>query len=564
MLLNATRNLIGHAVRRRLRKRFQQAMAGWSDCRAVQHNTLLSLLRLNQTSAFSQDHALQQVRNIEEFRERFPVAGFDRVASYVERVKLGEASALLGRENRLLMFALTSGTTNSSKFIPITRRFLDDYRRGWQWWGIQAFDDHPGLHGRTILQLVSDWDKFRTPANIPCGSISGLVQRMQKPILRSMYTVPAILTKLSDPESKYYLALKRSLCSRNLGMITTANPSTLVQLFRMLARHAEDLVRDLYDGTDQIGTTDLVPRRFRLIKNVRRARECSAILDRTGTLNPRDVWPELQLVSVWTAGSAANYLGALREFIGDLPIRDHGLHASEGRMTIPFEDESSAGILDISSHFFEFIPEREAESANPIVLQAHELQAGESYFIVLTTASGLYRYDIQDVVECTGFRGTVPLLRFLHKGAHICNLTGEKLTESQVVQAMNRVSGRIGLRTDYFTVAPVWGEVPRYTLLADAGCLPPIFPLSEIGCAIDGELQQLNLEYQDKRKTGRLAPLTVQGVASGGWAAFLERRQTSPSGNTEQYKHPFLVPNLDFINQFQPSGQDAVSVSSAA
>jgi hypothetical protein len=462
------------------------------------------------------------------------------------------------------MFALTSGTTSSSKFIPITRRFLDDYRRGWQWWGSQAFDDHPGLHGRKILQLVSDWDKFRTPANIPCGSISGLVQRMQKPILRSMYTVPACLGKISDPDSKYYLALKRSLCSRNLGLITTANPSTLVQLFRLLSRRADDLIRDLHDGTDRSGTGSLIPQRYRRIKNIQRARECGAILERTGTLNPRDVWPELQLISVWTAGSAGAYLGALREFIGELPIRDHGLHASEGRMTIPFEDESSAGVLDIASHFFEFIPEREIDAADPIVLQAHELEQGENYFIVLTTASGLYRYDIQDVVECTGFQGTVPLLRFLHKGAHICNLTGEKLTESQVVQAMNRVSRRIGLAADAFTVAPIWAEIPYYTLLADIRSLASMLPLPEIAEAVDRELQQLNIEYRDKRTTGRLAPLTMQGLPEGGWAGFHKLRQVPPAGSTEQYKHPFLVPQLDFIDRFAPTARSQQCAPTAA
>src|SRR5690606_8640302 len=100
--------------------------------------------------------------------------------------------------------------------------------------------------------------------------------------------------------------------------------------------------------------------------------------------------------------------------------RDHGLHASEGRMTIPLQDGTPDGLLDIESHFFEFIPESEAASSQPTVLQAHELVPGESYFILLTTASGLYRYDIRDVVQCTGYLHTTPLLRFLHKGAHIC------------------------------------------------------------------------------------------------------------------------------------------------
>ncbi|HYW80779.1 MAG TPA: hypothetical protein VE890_14455 [Thermoguttaceae bacterium] len=38
--------------------------------------------------------------------------------------------------------------------------------------------------------------------------------------------------------------------------------------------------------------------------------------------------------------------------------RSHGLSASEGRMTTPLEDGTSAGLLDFLAHYFEFIPER--------------------------------------------------------------------------------------------------------------------------------------------------------------------------------------------------------------
>ncbi|HYW80778.1 MAG TPA: GH3 auxin-responsive promoter family protein [Thermoguttaceae bacterium] len=35
-----------------------------------------------------------------------------------------------------------------------------------------------------------------------------------------------------------------------------------------------------------------------------------------------------------------------------------------------------------------------------------------------TTSSGLYRYDIHDVVRCVGFEGACPVLDFLNNGAH--------------------------------------------------------------------------------------------------------------------------------------------------
>lgn len=469
---------------------------------------------------------------------------------YIERLKLGEHRALLGPRNRLLMFALTSGTTSSTKFIPITRQFFRDYRRGWQIWGIQAFDAHPALHHAEIFQLTSPWNQFYTPAGIPCGNISGLAQQMQSRILRCMYAVPMDAGRIANPFEKLYFGLKHGLCAPRLGMITTANPGTLCQMFKILADHAGSLVKDLFDGDDVSGNQQSLPRVMHRVKNRSRARQLDRILQTHGTLWPSDVWPELQLISVWTGGSAAAYLPLLRESLDGVPIRDHGLHASEGRMTIPCEDESSSGLLDLGTHFFEFIPEADIGVENPPVLLAHELAEDETYYVIMTTSSGLYRYDIQDVVQCTGFIGTTPLLRFLHKGSHISNLTGEKLTESQVVQAVTTVTERCGTRLAHFTVVPQWGDPPRYLLLHDDSLLSQLPDGLDLAQQIEDELVRGNREYCEKRLSGRLAPLGLLIVPGQTWNHFIEQRQNQLGGSTEQYKHPYLIPKLDFLGNF--------------
>src|SRR5206468_6711794 len=126
-------------------------------------------------------------------------------------------------------------------------------------------------------------------------------------------------------------------------------------------------------------------------------------------------------------------------YYGNTPTRDIGLIASEGRMTIPMADGTPSGVLDVTSHVFEFIPEEEGESPNPTVLSAHELQEGRTYYVLMTTAYGLYRYNIFDVVRCTGFFNKTPLVEFLSKGAHFANITGEEVSEYHVTTAMGEV-----------------------------------------------------------------------------------------------------------------------------
>ncbi len=101
------------------------------------------------------------------------------------------------------------------------------------------------------------------------------------------------------------------------------------------------------------------------------------------------------------------------------------------------------------------------------MLEAHELQEGESYYILLTNSGGLFRYNIHDVVQCVGFQGQTPLLAFLHKGAHCTNMAGEKLTEYQVATAVREGFGDLNRSVETVMLVPVMGSPPRYVLLVE-------------------------------------------------------------------------------------------------
>jgi hypothetical protein len=373
---------------------------------------------------------------------------------------------------------------------------------------------------------------------------------MQKPAVKLLYTLPVALAKIESPEAKYYTALRIAMADDNVGMITTANPSTLVHMAQLADESKEDLIRDIFDGTlnsrFQLPDAVRAPLARKLRKrNRRRAQRLERVVESTGTLYPKDFWPTLQVVAVWTGGSCAAYLPTLREYFGDTTIRDHGLSASEGRMTIPFQDESPDGVLDVASHYFEFIPEEEYGSKNPTVLGAHEIEADRDYFILLSTPSGFFRYDICDVVRCTGFYGTTPILRFLHKGAHISSVTGEKLSESQVVEAVRSTLDEFKHRVGYFTLAPTWGEPPRYELMLESSELPIADSKQRFEQRVDARLCELNCEYEEKRGTGRLAAVRIATLKNGSWSQFAAQRQSRLGGSIEQYKHPCLLPTLE-------------------
>jgi hypothetical protein len=549
-MLRWLRNVLLRIVARPVRRQLAALEAATRRPRETQEDLRRRILARHADTDFARDHHFREIHSLADFRKHLAVNGYEYFEPYLARVRRGNFRALLG-DRRVHMFALTSGTTAARKFIPVTTQYLADYKRGWNLWGLRVFRDHPEVKMRPIVQLSSDWQEFHTEAGIPCGSVTGLTASMQKRIIRWLYCVPAAVGKIKEAAAKYYVALRLSL-PRRVGMIIAANPSTLVNLARAGDLEKEALLRDLRDGTLSSHLDIPADVRTALAGRLRRkhpdrVRELEDIVRRTGTLYPRDYWPKDCLIGNWTGGSVGAYLRHFPRYFGQTPIRDVGLIASEGRMTIPLSDGTPAGLLDITSHFFEFIPEEEADRPNPVMLAAHELQEGRTYYILLTTSFGLYRYHIHDLVRVTGFLNRTPLLEFLSKGAHFANITGEKLSEYQVTGAMAGVLKEMDLTVTAYTLAPCWDdEMPYYGLFVEKGDLAGPEQALVLAAKLEQRLAQVNVEYATKRESLRLGPLRLEVLPTGTWHHWDRQRLARTGGSLEQYKHPCLIPDPKF------------------
>lgn len=544
-------------VVRPIRRRLAHFEASTFQPREVQQALLHDILAHQAGTAFGRDHRFDTIGTVDDFRRQVPVAGYDYFEPYIARVRRGEVNALLA-DPRIHMFALTSGTTAVRKFIPVTPQYLADYRRGWNIWGLKVFRDHPEVRMQPILQMSGDWDEFRTESGVPCGAVTGLTAHMQRRLIRWLYSVPPCVARIKDPIAKYYVALLLSV-PRRIGMILAANPSTLINLARTGDQHKESLIRDLYDGTLSahldIPDTIRAELKRRIRSQPERARSLEEIVAGTGTLYPKDYWPVNCLLGNWTGGSVGAYLRHYPRYFGTTPVRDVGLIASEGRMTIPFQDSSPAGVLDVTTHYYEFVPEAEGDSPQPTVLGAHELKEGAAYYILLTTAFGLYRYHIHDLVRVAGFHNGTPLIEFLSKGANFANITGEKLSEYHVTQSMTEVLRELELALTAYSLVPCWpaedaragaDEQPYYGLFIEQGDFPDVSVGHRLAERLDARLRQLNMEYDSKRESQRLGPVRLELVRSGFWTQWDRARLLRTGGTLEQYKHPCLIADLDF------------------
>lgn len=539
---------VGHA-RRVLDRFLRQANRATS----IQQRVLLEKIQRNAGSQFGRDFGFNSIKNYDDFRRQVPVMTYDDLAPYVDRVKRGDFGAMFGGRQKVHMLAKTSGTSDKPKYVPVTTAFLREYRRGWNAFGVKAIMDHPGCFLRHIVQMTSPMDEEQSEGGLLCGAITGLMAQSQKSLVRRYYVVPPLVGYIADPKARYYAAM-RFAAPRDVAFMITASPATQLSLARIADRFRETLIRDVHDG-GLSESFDIAPSiRDRLSPMLPRDPEAASRLElaanRHGRLLPKDYW-RLGFLANWMGGTMGLYIRDFPEYFGDTPVRDIGLLASEGRMSIPIEDGVASGILETSSSFFEFIPEAEYESDSPTVLRSHELEVGERYYILMTTSAGFYRYDIGDCVQVTGYHGEAPMIEFLHKADGISSITGEKITERQVVNSFHRCA-RVD-HGDNFVLAPRWGHPPYYVLYVENNGKVDDDARTVLAEELDRELQNVNVEYASKRRSDRLGPIRI-GVVEEGYLsqrdqAFARRYRQA----NEQYKHRFLLSQIgddaDFPSQ---------------
>jgi hypothetical protein len=194
-------------------------------------------------------------------------------------------------------------------------------------------------------------------------------------------------------------------------------------------------------------------------------------------------------------------------------IIELGYVASEFRGTINIDVQRNICLPTLSDTFFEFAERQAWDDGKLEFLSLHELDVGRDYYVFVTTADGLYRYDMNDIVRVAGRVNNTPTLTFVQKGKGVTNITGEKLYESQVVEAVLAALSTRRINADFFIMLADQ-ETAGYTLYIEAST--PIHGAGRVLFDdIDGRLRLSNIEYDGKRGSGRLAPLEVRWLQSG-------------------------------------------------
>ena len=500
--------------------------------RHAAEKTLRDILNISRDTAYGREHhfdVILSATNADDlfrlYRKYVPVNdSFETLRPYVERHKNGEENVLFpGKPD---MYATTSGTTSEPKWIPMTHKYLKDvYGKMSHIWTWNFVRHRNRIFGGHIFPIVGKEVEGYAPDGTLFGSVSGVLVRDIPPVIKKHYTAPASVMSIGDYAARNYTLMRLALQHRDVTLWATANPSTILELMRTVDEFADRLITDIEQGT--LDTDFDIPQPIRteleayMSPRPERADELRQIRQQHGKLLPKHYWPWLQYLSTWKCGNTKIYMEKyLDAFDWDRTFyQELGYIATECRFGFALDDTNES-VLFPQFHYYEFVAEDELDSPDKHFLQIYELEQGKRYCAYVTTYSGLFRYNMNDLVEVGGKYYNTPTVHMVSKVNGIVSMTGEKLYEPQFIEAVHEAEKETGIKTKFFVgFADVDESCYHFYYEFDDERIGQQ-EADDFTKVVDQKLAAINIEYEAKRASFRLHEPKAHILLSNAYARF--------------------------------------------
>ena len=500
--------------------------------RLASEHTLRDILSISKDTVFGKEHHFDEILAASTDSELFamyqhlvPVNDYEALRPYVERHKNGETGILF--PGRPEMYATTSGTTSAPKWVPMTRKYLRDVygkmSNVWVW----NFIKHRkmALSGKVFAIVGKECEGY-APDGTLYGSVSGVLVRDIPKIIKKRYTAPASVMSIEDYAARNYTLMRLAIQHWDVTLWSTANPSTILELQRAVDENLELMIEDIEKGTlsDKFAIDNSIREELKAYMRPRpkRAKELRELRDKNGgRILPRDYWKKLQILSTWKCGNTKVYMDKYLDYFDfeQTCYQELGYIATECRFGFAL-DMSNESVLFPHLHYYEFVPEEDMDKPHKRFLQVDELEQGKRYCTYVTTYSGLFRYNMNDLVEVGGMYEKTPTIHMVGKVNGIVSLTGEKLYEPQFIEAVHQAEEETKIKTKFFVGFADVNESDYHFYFEFADEETTQETADMFANVVDEKLRAINIEYESKRASFRLNAPIAHRLQKNAYARF--------------------------------------------
>ena len=429
-----------------------------------QQKLLISLVRTAEKTLFGRHHQFEDIKNIEDFQAKVPIADYEELKPYIEKVKKGQRDILWTGTPEY--FAKTSGTTSGAKYIPISNEGMPYQISAAQsaiFHYIAQKNNADFVNGKMIFLQGSP--ALEEIYGVKTGRLSGIVAH-HIPSYLQKNRLPSLETNLiEDWESKVDAIVKETE-KENMTLISGIPPWLIMYFEKLIERNGKKIT---------------------------------------------ELFPNLQLII--TGGvNFEPYREKMTELLGKNIDTLQTFPASEGFFA--FQDNyKEEGLLLLTNHgiFYEFIPLEEYGKPDARRLTLKDVELHKDYALILTTNSGLWAYSIGDVVR---FISKDPY-RVLVSGRtkHFTSAFGEHVIAFEVEEALKATVEKMPAQITEFHLAPQVNPeegLPYHEWFIEFEKEPA--DLSNFRDFLDAEMRKRNTYYDDLISGKILQPLIITNL----------------------------------------------------
>ena len=450
----------------------------------VQDEVLKKLLSTARFTEFGQRYSFEDLVNYEDFKRRVPVHTYEQLFPYIDRLMHGEQNVLWPSE--IKWFAKSSGTTNArSKFIPVSPESLEDcHLKGGKDLLSIYVNNYPdtNIFSGKGLGVGGSYqvNEFDPTASSHYGDVSAVIMQNLPPWAEFIRT-PSLEVALMDNWEEKIDLIATQTAKVNVAHLAGVPTWTVLLLQRILELEKKESILE--------------------------------------------VWPNLE-VFFHGAVAFAPYRKLFKALIpGEQMNYWETYNASEGFFGIQDRTNSDELLLMLDyGVFYEFIPIEEFDKEYPLTIGLADVEIGKNYAMVISTNSGLWRYNIGDTIK---FTSTSPhRIKISGRTKHFINAFGEEVIIENAEAAITRACDLTGAVINNFTAAPIFLQKSKqggHEWIIEFKTAP--LSLSNFTRILDETLRKVNSDYDAKRAhdLALVAP-KIHSVVEGTFYNWMKKR----------------------------------------
>lgn len=406
---------------------------------------------------------LQEQNICDAFRKNVPVFTYESFYDpYIKHQLDGFKN--IAWPNKINYFALSSGTTtDTSKRIPVSDQMIRQFQKTTLEQLLQLHElNLPSKFYQSTVLTIGGSTKLKEINNYFEGDLSGILQK-NKMFLYRLFSKPGSkIAQLNDWNTKLEEIVKHAK-KWDIGVIAGAPSWVLILIERIVKTY----------GVESI----------------------------------HEIWPNFRIflhggVFLDTYKDKIEALCSKNVFFKNTYLASEGYFAYQ-------KNPNNIGMSLLTNHgvYYEFIEEKYFENINagedisqiPTCL-LNEVKENESYGLVITTSSGLWRYFIGDVVKFTDLDNLE--LQIVGRVKHTLNLVGEHLSLENMNKAVQKTNERFGISAEEYCVLPAKKGDRHHWYIGSNNMVDP----QKYSVYLNQELEEVNDDYKYVRKYLLRAP----------------------------------------------------------